>query len=72
MVRFTIVLIPLALAALNAAPKDTKKDAKIFPYTVEQTRLDNGLNVVSIPFDSPGIIAYYTVVRTGSRNEIEL
>ena len=24
-----------------------------------------------MPFDSPGIIAYYTVVRTGSRNEVE-
>src|SRR5262249_55632610 len=23
------------------------------------------------PFDSPGIIAYYTIVRTGSRNEVE-
>ena len=33
--------------------------------------LENGLTVVSVPFDSPGIIAYYTVVRTGSRNEVE-
>ena len=33
--------------------------------------LDNGLTVLSVPFDSPGIIAYYTVVRTGSRNEVE-
>ena len=27
--------------------------------------------MISVPFDSPGIIAYYTVVRTGSRNEVE-
>ena len=27
--------------------------------------------MLSVPFDSPGIIAYYTVVRTGSRNEVE-
>ena len=33
--------------------------------------LDNGLTVLSVPFDSPGIIAYYTIVRTGSRNEVE-
>lgn len=44
---------------------------KIFPYPVHQTVLDNGLKVISIPFDSPGIISYYTVVRTGSRNEVE-
>ena len=33
--------------------------------------LENGLSVMSVPFDTPGIIAYYTVVRTGSRNEVE-
>jgi len=43
----------------------------VFPFPVHKTTLDNGLTVVSIPYDSPGIIAYYTVVRTGSRNEVE-
>ncbi len=43
----------------------------VFPFPVHKTVLDNGLTIVSIPFDSPGIIAYYTVVRTGSRNEVE-
>jgi zinc protease len=42
-----------------------------FPYPISTTVLDNGLTVLSIPFDSPGIIAYYTVVRTGARNEVE-
>ncbi|MFQ6618037.1 MAG: M16 family metallopeptidase, partial [Fidelibacterota bacterium] len=45
--------------------------SKIFPYKVNQVILANGLKVVSIPFDSPGIIAYYTIVRAGSRNELE-
>ena len=40
-------------------------------YPIRRTTLDNGLSVLSVPFDSPGIIAYYTVVRTGSRNEVE-
>ncbi len=71
--RFTIALalMPLMVAAMGAAPKDTKKDAKVFPYAMNTTMLENGLKVISIPFDSPGIVAYYTVVRTGSRNEIE-
>ena len=43
----------------------------IFPLPIRQTTLENGLTVLSVPFDSPGIIAYYTVVRTGSRNEVE-
>ena len=43
----------------------------VFPYKVHKTTLDNGLQVVVIPYDSPGTVAYYTVVRTGSRDEVE-
>ena len=63
---------PLLLAALAAAP--TRADDRprdVFPYPIRKTTLENGLAVLSVPFDSPGIIAYYTVVRTGSRNEVE-
>ena len=44
---------------------------KIFPFPVSVFQLDNGLQVVGVDYDSPGIVAYYTVVRTGSRNEVE-
>jgi zinc protease len=43
----------------------------IFPFPVHRTQLPNGLTVISVEYDSPGVIAYYTVVRTGSRNEVE-
>jgi len=43
----------------------------IFPYKASSTVLPNGLKVILIPMDSPGLIAYYTVVRTGSRDEVE-
>ena len=43
----------------------------VFPYPVSVFELDNGLKVVSVSYDSPDIVAYYTVVRTGSRNEVE-
>ncbi|MBI4719939.1 MAG: insulinase family protein [Chitinivibrionia bacterium] len=43
----------------------------IFPYPIHSKRLPNGLTIVLVPFDSPGIVAYYTIVRAGSRNEIE-
>lgn len=46
-------------------------DDKILPYPIYQHKLDNGLNVVTVPFDSPGLAAFYIVVRVGSRNEIE-
>jgi len=44
---------------------------KIFPYPIYQHQLANGLNVVTVPFDSPGLAAFYIVVRVGSRNEVE-
>jgi zinc protease len=56
---------------MGAAPPQERGPEKIFPFPIRQTTLENGLAVLSVPFDSPGIIAYYTVVRTGSRNEVE-
>ena len=47
------------------------QDEKILPYPIYQHKLANGLNVVTVPFDSPGLAAFYIVVRVGSRNEVE-
>jgi zinc protease len=69
LIRPRVLAVALCLAAalvtLPAAADD------IFPYKVHQTILDNGLKVVVIPYDSPGTVAYYVVVRTGSRDEVE-
>jgi zinc protease len=70
MTRVICFLVVSLVPALLAVARDSK-ETKIFPYQINQVTLDNGLKIVSIPFESPGIIAYYTVVRTGSRNEIE-
>ena len=58
-------LFSVLLTTLNA------NDEKILPYPIYQHKLTNGLNVVTVPFDSPGLAAFYIVVRVGSRNEIE-
>ncbi len=42
-----------------------------FPFPVTDKTLPNGLRVFVILTDSPGLCAYYSVVRTGSRNEVE-
>src|SRR4051794_32547031 len=69
--RFSIGLaLTGLLVGMGAAPADTASKP-VFPFPIRSTTLDNGLTVLSVPFDSPGIIAYYTVVRTGSRNEVE-
>ena len=51
--------------------KSGASEPKIFPYEIHQQKLSNGLNVVTVPYPSPGIAAFYIVVRTGSRNEVE-
>ena len=61
----------LACALGLAVPRPSRAAEPVFPYPIRTTTIENGLAVVSIPFDSPGIIAYYTAVRTGSRNEVE-
>lgn len=43
----------------------------IFPYKYNVETLENGLKVITIPMESNGIVAYYSVTRTGSRDEWE-
>ncbi len=44
---------------------------KVFPYSYTVNDLPNGLRVVIVPTDYPNLVSLYTVVRAGSRNEIE-
>ncbi len=44
---------------------------KILPYPIYQHKLANGLNVVTVPFDSPGLAAFHIITRVGARNEVE-
>lgn len=41
------------------------------PFQIHRKVLENGLTVVAVPLNTPDIIAFYTVVRAGSRNEVE-
>ena len=59
------LLCGLAHAALAATP------ARVFPYAHTKHTLDNGLTALLIPMESPGLVAYYSIVRTGSRDEVE-
>jgi zinc protease len=53
------------------AGQEATKSPKILPYPIYQHAMSNGMNVVTVPYDSPGIAAFYIVVRVGSRDEIE-
>src|SRR5207248_4988434 len=71
-----MLAVPLAVALVAAAaqPKpapQTQAAAKAFPFKTETHTLPNGLRVVFIPYDAPGLVAYWTLMRVGSRNEPE-
>ncbi|MGD0782716.1 MAG: hypothetical protein ABSA30_07640, partial [Candidatus Aminicenantales bacterium] len=57
-------LLALAVSARPSGPN-------VFPFPTRIDQLENGLKIVSVPLGNPDIIAYYTIVRSGSRNEIE-
>jgi len=66
-------MLPLlaALAAAAAPVAPAADTAKAFPFPVEVHSLSNGLRVVFVQYDAPGLVAYYTLMRVGSRNEVE-
>ncbi len=68
MIRFMALALAAGLVSVLAQPAG---GSDVFPYAYKIETLDNGLKVVSIPLANPNIISYYTVVRSGSRNEVE-
>ena len=65
------MLRPFVIAAALALLAAPALAAPVLPYDVHERTLNNGLRVVVIPMDSPGVVALHTVVRTGSRDEVE-
>ena len=60
---FFIAFFALCVGSLHAEG--------IFPYQYQETVLDNGLRVILIPIKNEGLVSYFTVVRAGSRDEVE-
>ncbi len=63
------LLTTLILAAATAVPDHAA--GRAFPFAVAERTFPNGLRAYVVPYDSPGLVAYYSVVRVGSRNEVE-
>ena len=67
-------LIPVVLVGLlhgGAALADESDMPEIFPYPTHVENLENGLNVILVPMSSGGLVAYWTIMRTGARDEYE-
>jgi len=63
--------VALAVALAWASPAGQVAAGEVFPYEYHTQRLPNGLSLVMIPMEAPGLVAYYSIVRTGSRDEVE-
>jgi zinc protease len=50
---------------------EPRRGPRVFNFPIHEKTLANGLMVVVVPFDSPGLAAHWVVVRVGSRDEIE-
>jgi zinc protease len=61
-----VAVLAIALTAAAGARGDG-----IFPFPYQRVDLDNGLRAYLIHAGAPGQVAYITMVRTGSREEIE-
>jgi len=64
-----VSVIPLTLAALVAS--SALAAPPTFPWERHEQKLDSGLRVVVVPTDHKGFFAMYTLVGTGSRDEVE-
>lgn len=67
--RFLLIIFLVSQWVMQSSAG--QEDENILPYKIHQKKLKNGLNVVTVPFDSPGLAAFYIFVRVGSRNEVE-
>lgn len=66
-----LALFAVAVIAANVIAVDAQNARKVFPYDYKINDLPNGLRVITVPTDYPNLVALYTVVGAGSRNEIE-
>lgn len=71
MTRILSCLLSTCLFLTSAVIAQETTTTKIFPYQTHVETLDNGLNVVLVPMSSNGLVAYWTIVRTGARDEFE-
>jgi zinc protease len=67
-----VLLLPVCAARRPIARgTPVTSAAEAFPFPTVEKTLPNGLRVFVVAYDSPGLVAYYSIVRTGSRNEVE-
>lgn len=68
MTRYSIIKLVLIVLIMTTIEISA---GGVFPYKVHRVNLNNGFKALLIPMPGSGLVSYYTVVRTGSRDEWE-
>ncbi|MEZ5463685.1 MAG: insulinase family protein [Lysobacteraceae bacterium] len=69
--RFLLAtLLATSLSVIGTVRAETPA-SKIFDLPHQMTELDNGLKVIIVRTDTPGVVSLQIPVQTGSRNEVE-
>ncbi|RPI58340.1 MAG: insulinase family protein, partial [Lysobacterales bacterium] len=71
MLRLSATALAAAWLALPSPSQETSAVTPIIPFPTETRTLPNGLTAIVVPMPSDGLAAYWTIVRTGSRDEYE-
>jgi zinc protease len=66
-----LLAVALSAAAMTTGRGVGTAQGRVFPFPYEVVQLENGFRAYLISVDSPGQIAYVSIVRTGSRDEVE-
>lgn len=69
--KYYLFFVTIILIGATMLIQSSNRKGKFFPYEYRTVVLENGLKVILIKTPSNGLVAYYTIVRTGSRDEYE-
>ena len=69
----TLAVALFALTTVISAPTPAQAPTmpSIIPYEAHVETLDNGLKVIVMPMEGTGLVAYWSIARVGSRDEVE-
>ena len=67
-----LAVLPAVTGVAVAGPaRADDAPAKMFDLPYQMTELDNGLKVIIVKTDTPGVVSIQIPMQTGSRNEVE-
>jgi zinc protease len=69
--RLFAALLGVCAVAAVCSSQEVPDVTPIIPFPTETRMLTNGLTVIAVPMPSDGLVAYWSIVRTGSRDEYE-